>query len=99
MTEAEAHKLVARWQRLILPCRTRTEGQAVRNMERSSMGMVGGGVLISVIGCTAFEGTLFWIVTLSGLALSGFALFLMFRFREARHALHQAELINRRSQI
>jgi hypothetical protein len=99
MTEAEAHKIVARWQRFLLPCRARTEAQAVRNMERGSMGLVGGGVLICVTGCTALQGALFWIVTSFGLVLSGFALSLMFRFREARHALHQADLTNRRSQI
>ena len=45
----EAQEFVARWRRILIPWRAHTDAEAVRDMERSCIGVIGGMAL--VIGC------------------------------------------------
>lgn len=49
MTITQAQEFVARWRRILIPWRAHTDAKAVRDMERSCIGVIGGMALI--VGC------------------------------------------------
>ena len=51
LTTTQAQEFVTRWRRILIPWRAHTDAQAVRDMERSCIGVIGGMAL--VIGCAA----------------------------------------------
>ena len=46
MTIAQAQEFVARWRRILIPWRAHTDAEAVRDMEHSCIGVIGGMVLV-----------------------------------------------------
>ena len=93
MTKPEAHKFIARWRRILLPWFARTEREALRDMERSCVGMTGGGVLIFTIAATRMHDSSYWqAMALLGVFQFGVSLSLVLRFRQARRALDQSPI-------
>ena len=91
MTNTQAHQFVARWRRILIPWFAKTETEALRDMERSCIGMLGGAVLIFVMTSTRIKESSFHlaIAILAGvLFLFSFAMVL--RCRKARRALGQS---------
>jgi hypothetical protein len=98
MSEAEAHKFVAQWKRILLPWLARTEVEALRDMERSCIGMTGGGVLMCIMASTRMAGSSFWqAAALLGLCQFGVSLLLVLRFRAARRVLNKSQIVNHKS--
>lgn len=91
MTNTQAHQFVARWRRILIPWFAKTETEALRDMERSCIGMLGGAVLVFVMASTRMSGSFVWqaVAILGGVAFL-FALVLVLRCRSARRALCQS---------
>ncbi len=91
MNEAEAHKFVARWQRILKPWFARTEAEALRRMYRSLLGTMGGGALIFLMEVGRLrDSKSAQVFALLGLFQFGLSLCMVVRFREACRALGQS---------
>ncbi|MBP9902833.1 MAG: hypothetical protein V9H26_21615 [Verrucomicrobiota bacterium] len=66
MTTTQAQEFVARWRRILIPCRGHTDAQAVRDMERSCLGVIGG-MTLTVACATTIPSA--WKVCVAGFAL------------------------------
>lgn len=98
MTKAEAHKFVARWKRILIPWFARTESEALRDMERSCIGMMGGGLLIFTFTSThILDSTFAEVIVVFSVFQWGFSLWLVLKFRAARRAFDESAIVNRKS--
>ncbi len=98
MTKTEAHQFVSRWRRIMIPGVACSEAEALKRMERSSFGIILGGLLIVLMAVARVPVSyLRQAVALLGLIQSGFSLSLFLRFREARLALSLQPITNQQS--
>ena len=90
MTIAQAQKFVARWRRILVPWRAHTDAEAVRDMERSCIGVIGGMAL--VIGCAATLSSPWWKLGVAVLAfvVAAIAFWLSVRLRAVRRLFDSA---------
>ena len=98
MTEIQAHQFVSKWKPFMIPWFARTELQALRDMERSSKGMIAGGLITFGVCLSHMSESL---VSRFGVVFSGamllFASSMILRCRDAHHALTQSSIVNPKS--
>ncbi len=98
MTKAEAHQFITRWKRILISWGPRTEAEALQNMKRSCIGMVGGGLLIIFCVTANNPSSHLWRgYALFGLFLSTFSFYLVSRFQEAGRVLAQSQINDSKS--
>jgi hypothetical protein len=102
MTETEAHAFVARWNRIILPRRMRTEYETIREVrQRLLIVMIGTFLLVSIslwisirfpqiIGKMSIAGVF-------NFSLFAFSIWQILRLRQARRVLDQSQIVNPKS--
>ncbi len=91
MTNTQAHQFVARWRRILVPWFAKTEAEVLRDMERSCIGMAGGGFLIFLLVSTQAKESSLWlaIAIIAGVQLL-FSFGMVLRCRSAKRALAQS---------
>jgi hypothetical protein len=99
MTEAEAHKFVARWNGFILPRRVRTEDETIREVGRRLLLVVFLAFILT--SCSVYVCIL--ISQISGhmlvsvvfnFSIFSFSIWQTLRLRQARRALDQSQISN-----
>lgn len=89
MTTTQAQEFVARWRRILIPWRAVTDAQAVRDMERSCVGIIGGMVL--VVACsTTLPVTWKLPVAVTAFVIAALAFWLSLRLRAVRRLFDAA---------
>jgi hypothetical protein len=83
MTTREAQQFVLRWRRILIPWQATTDAEAVRDMERSCLGIMGGMVLI--FSCSATVPSSWKAAVMSvAFAIAALAFWLSLRLRVVR---------------
>jgi hypothetical protein len=89
MTITQAEEFVTRWRRILIPWRAHTDAEAVRDMERSCIGVIGGMAL--VIGCATTLSSPWKLgVAALALAVAVVATWLSLRLRAVRRLFDSA---------
>ena len=88
MTISEAQQFVGRWRRILIPWRAHTDAEAVRDMERSCIGMTGGMALV-IICAFSLPSDLEGLAALA-VVVMGFAFWLSRRLRQIRRLFDAA---------
>ena len=98
MTEAQAHQFVARWRRVLVLWKARTEAEAIRDLRWSFFG----GMIVSVcmfagvapeIGKSEFA----LVLALIGILMFGVSLLFLLHLRQVCRSLDQSQIVNRKS--
>ncbi|HEY4983496.1 MAG TPA: hypothetical protein VIJ24_00375 [Verrucomicrobiae bacterium] len=88
MTEAQAHKFIARWRRIFLLWRTRNEVEAMRRMEHSCTGMIGTAFVVFLLCLLAHHSSFYMALAWFIAAWFCFCWWLVVKLRCARRALN-----------
>jgi hypothetical protein len=89
MTTKEAQQFVTRWRRILMPWCARTDAEAVRDMERSCLGVFAGMAL--VVGCNkTFSSSWEIVVAVSAFVVAMIAFWLSLRLRTIRRLFDSA---------
>ncbi|MEI6784486.1 MAG: hypothetical protein WCQ21_26630 [Verrucomicrobiota bacterium] len=89
MTIAQAQEFVARWRRILIPWRAHTDAEAVRDMERSCIGVMGGMTLV-IGGATTLSSPWKLGVAVLAFAVAAIAVWLSVRLRAVRRLFDSA---------
>jgi hypothetical protein len=91
MTNTQAHQFVARWRRILIPWFAKTEAEALRDIERSCIGMAGGSFLmLSISANNMTNSSSSRLLLILPAAMFFYSIPMIFRCRKARRVLSQS---------
>ena len=89
MTIPQAQEFVARWRRILIPWRAHTDAEAVRDMEHSCIGVIGGMALV-IGGATTLSSPWKLGVAVLAFVVAAIAAWLSVRLRAVRRLFDSA---------